>query len=112
MPDSNPVQRHDEVKKAYKDAFNNKKADLKAAKSEDQVEKILRNLEIAERSVLEAAASELERNGPAIETAFLDAKAANIRVSQARAQAVALAEIILSVTQAVNATKALVKAAK
>jgi methyl-accepting chemotaxis protein len=109
---SDAAAKLEEARRAYHDAFTNRKPDLKKATSEAQVTAILRNVDAAEKAYLETALANLEKTSAAIEAAYEAAKAANDAVTAAREKAEELAEIIRAVGKAVGSVRDMVKSLK
>lgn len=106
---SSPMERFIEAQRVYRDAFENRRIDLKEATSQSEVLRVLRNIENAELVYLKAGRTVLEKNGAAIEQAYRAAKKANDEVEEARKSAQELAERIRKVSSAIKSVNRLVK---
>ncbi len=96
---------------AYSRAYQRRKADLKAAKTETEVQKIWGNVTKLESLYLTAAQDGLDGNAPAIEAAYKAAADARDSVEDAYNSAKALAEKIRLVGALATKVGGLVKAA-
>lgn len=90
--DSSAQQRLDLAYCAFDDAFQRRKADLKAAESDAQAEEVLANIAALENAYLTAASEALENTGPAIESAYQAALDAKQQVDAAYAAAKGITE--------------------
>jgi hypothetical protein len=96
------------IYQAYKSAKANRSADLKAAKTEDQVEAILANIDALNTSYLAAADADLSVTSPDIEAAYTAAKQAADDADAARKAAQALPAIITRMTHLADTVKTLI----
>ena len=90
--DSSPQQRLDLAYASFREAFDRRKADLKAAGDDAQAEQVLANIAVLESAYLTAAREALDGNGPAIESAYQAAVDAKKKVDEAYAAAKSMAE--------------------
>jgi hypothetical protein len=87
----------------YQTAFTNRAADLKAATTAVEVERIMANVDALETAYLDAARQALDATGADIESAYQEALAATQAVERAYQQGKALAARIEAVAGAVTA---------
>lgn len=87
----------------YQTAFTHRAADLKAAKTAVEVQRIMTNVDELEAAYLDAARQALDATGPDVEAAYQEALAATQAVDKAYQQGKALAERIEAVAGAVTA---------
>jgi hypothetical protein len=100
--DSTPQQCLALAYDAYNDAFQRRRADLKAAATDEQAEAVLANIAALENAYLTAAREALDRTGPAIESAYQAALDAKKQVDDAYAAAKDMGERIALVGDLAN----------
>jgi hypothetical protein len=94
---STTEERLFEIYTAYKQARDRRPADLKEAKSEREVEAVMRNVDKLHAAYLKAAKVALDATGQAVEDALKSARAARKKVDDAYQQAKKLPERIRAV---------------
>ena len=109
--DSSASERLQVIYNAYKKAFERRAADLKSAKTADDVHQILANVDALELAYLKAAKQALDGSGPAVEAAYQAAVAAARKVDQAYQEGKALADRIRAVAGIVTAVGSLLEKA-
>ena len=109
--DSTPAERLDLVCQAYKDALGRRPADLKQCQTAEQAQQVMANVDSLEIAYLDAVASALDANGPAVEAAYQAARDAADSVEQAYEKGQALAAKISAVAGVVTAVSTLVTTA-
>jgi hypothetical protein len=94
---SSPADRLALIYQAYKDAFARRGMDLKDARTPDDAQAVLANVDDLERAYLDAARQALDANGDAVEAAYQAAKSAADAVDKAYREGQALAARITAV---------------
>ena len=106
---STPQERFQQALGAYQDAWNNRKQDRKDCQGDtDRLKAVNANLDGLHTQMLRAARESLEANGPAVEAAYADAKAAKKAVDDARQAAADIATRITAISGLLNAVKTLI----
>ena len=93
---------------AYKAAFARRAADLRQARTTEQVQAIMANVDSLEGSYLDAARQSLDATGPDVEACYQAALSTTAAVEKAYSQGKALGERIRAVSGVVAAVGNLV----
>ena len=105
---STPLDRLHLVSSTYQAALARRPADLRQAKTPDQAQAVLANVDALEVQYLDAAKAALDATGPDIEAAYQAARDASDAVEQAYAQGQQLAARIKAVAGVVTALGTLI----
>lgn len=105
---SSAEDRLDLIQKAYEAASRRREADVMAAQTVEERDRILANCDALELAFLKARRQSLEATGPAVEAAYQAARDATDAVETAYRQGKGIADKIRSVSGALQAITSLV----
>ena len=108
---SSPKDRLSAIQDTYNDALDNEPHDLAAAQTAAEVTAIQENVARTRNTYYAALAEALTNDGPAVESAFEEAKKALKAVKKAREDSAAIPNLLTKLSSAASAASSLLKAA-